>query len=443
MPLTPTDVANKQFRIAFRGYSLDEVDAFLDEVETELSRLLRDNAGLKDGAGPSSALATPAAAPEPAPRLAQGLEGQEQALRTLLLAQRTADEAIAEARAEADQMVTAARTEAEAALGSARSEATSTLDSSRSEAERTLGSARAEAGSTLGKARSEAESTLVKARSEAESTLVKARAEAESTLGAAQAKAARIDEDVASRIQAATGGLEEQRRVLEVRIEELRSFEREYRTRLKAYLEIQLRDLDSKQGADDGGAGVPARARTAAVGLTPGGAAGVRPRAFGTAQPAAAPDAATPAGSPAAGAPGAGAPGAGAPGAGAAGAGGPGASEAAGGGASRVALPGAGGPGAGTSGAGTSGAGASGVGTSGPGSSAEGRPDAGPSDSGSPGTGRSVGAAPADEDGETPSGPPREAEATGPRAVPPLTISRSQVVGPFVPRPVTEPRDGA
>ena len=436
MPLTPTDVANKQFRIAFRGYSLDEVDAFLDEVETELSRLLRDNAGLKDGAGPSSALAAPTAAPEPAPRPAQGLEGQEQALRTLLLAQRTADEAIAEARAEADQMVTAARTEAEAALGSARSEATSTLNSSRSEAERTLGSARAEAGSTLGKARSEAESTLVKARSEAESTLSGARAEAESTLGAAQAKAARVDEDVASRIQAATGGLEEQRRVLEVRIEELRSFEREYRTRLKAYLEIQLRDLDSKQGADDGGAGVPARARTAAVGLTPGGAAGVRPRAFGTAQPAAAPDAATPAGSPGAGAPGAGAP-AGAPGAGAVGAGGPGASEAAGAGATGVALPGAGGPGAVTSSAGTSGAG-----TSGAGSSAEGRPDAGPSDPGSPGIGRSVGAAPADEDGETPSGPPREAEATGPRAVPPLTISRSQVVGPFVPRPVTEPRDG-
>ena len=34
MPLTPTDVANKQFKIVFRGYSLDEVDSFLDEVES-------------------------------------------------------------------------------------------------------------------------------------------------------------------------------------------------------------------------------------------------------------------------------------------------------------------------------------------------------------------------------------------------------------------------
>ena len=57
MPLTPTDVANKQFRIAFRGYSLDEVDAFLDEVETELTRLLRER---------SAAPATTAEAASPA-----------------------------------------------------------------------------------------------------------------------------------------------------------------------------------------------------------------------------------------------------------------------------------------------------------------------------------------------------------------------------------------
>jgi DivIVA domain-containing protein len=49
VPLTPADVANKQFKIAFRGYSLDEVDAFLDEVEGELGRLLRENNDLRTG----------------------------------------------------------------------------------------------------------------------------------------------------------------------------------------------------------------------------------------------------------------------------------------------------------------------------------------------------------------------------------------------------------
>ena len=249
MPLTPTDVANKQFKIAFRGYSLDEVDAFLDEVETELSRLLRENAAGQDpsasGFVPSGAPVGQSAAARPRVPALSGMEGQEAALRTLLLAQRTADEAIAEARAEAEQIVSAAR---------------------------------AEADTTLGKARSEADTTLGKARSEAETTLGKARTEAQSTLGTAQRKAASVDEDVAARIQAATGDLDQRRRDLEVRIEELRSFEREYRTRLKAYLETQLRDLDSRQGNDDAGAGVPAKARAAAVGLTPGSAAGVIPR---------------------------------------------------------------------------------------------------------------------------------------------------------------------
>ncbi|MFI5101180.1 MAG: DivIVA domain-containing protein, partial [Actinomycetes bacterium] len=45
MPLTPEDVRNKQFStVRLReGYDMDEVDAFLDEVEGELTRLGRDN----------------------------------------------------------------------------------------------------------------------------------------------------------------------------------------------------------------------------------------------------------------------------------------------------------------------------------------------------------------------------------------------------------------
>ena len=87
MPLTPADVANKQFKVAFRGYSLDEVDAFLDEVESELGRLLRENSQLRDGAAAAPA---PVVAAEPvSSRTGEfplpGLESQEAALRTLLL----------------------------------------------------------------------------------------------------------------------------------------------------------------------------------------------------------------------------------------------------------------------------------------------------------------------------------------------------------------------
>jgi hypothetical protein len=51
------------------------------------------------------------------------------------------------------------------------------------------------------------------------------------------------------------GDLEEKRTSLERKIEELRTFEREYRTRLRSYLESHLRDLDSRGSAEPASAG--------------------------------------------------------------------------------------------------------------------------------------------------------------------------------------------
>src|SRR3954454_8002276 len=122
MPLTPEDVQKKQFStVRFKeGYDEEEVDAFLDEVEAELRRLLAEHESIGRGgpaAPPTPPPAAPAAAPAgpreagpppppppPPPRPAAAPpaeEPSEAALRTLLLAQRTADEAIAQARAEA------------------------------------------------------------------------------------------------------------------------------------------------------------------------------------------------------------------------------------------------------------------------------------------------------------------------------------------------------
>ena len=53
MPLTPADVHNVAFSkppIGKRGYNEDEVDAFLDLVETELQALARVNSRA-DGVG--------------------------------------------------------------------------------------------------------------------------------------------------------------------------------------------------------------------------------------------------------------------------------------------------------------------------------------------------------------------------------------------------------
>ena len=228
MPLTPADVANKQFKIAFRGYSLDEVDSFLDEVEGELGRLLRENAELRNApavrepAAQAPVYTPPPAAAPPAPG-----EGQEAALRTLLLAQRTADEAVREAQVEADKIV-----------------------------------------------------------------------------ADAQARAANVDHEIARRISEAMGGVDERKRQLELEIEELRTFEREYRTRLKAYLESQLSELVGRGAPDDAGVGVPAAARSAAISgavTAPAHPATAAPPAPPAAPPAppAAPQAAPPARPPA------------------------------------------------------------------------------------------------------------------------------------------------
>ena len=50
MPLTPADVHNVAFSkppIGKRGYNEDEVDAFLDLAENELTRLVEENADLR------------------------------------------------------------------------------------------------------------------------------------------------------------------------------------------------------------------------------------------------------------------------------------------------------------------------------------------------------------------------------------------------------------
>lgn len=46
--LTPMEIHNKEFKKAMRGYKEDEVDEFLDKVVTDFERLYRENSELKD-----------------------------------------------------------------------------------------------------------------------------------------------------------------------------------------------------------------------------------------------------------------------------------------------------------------------------------------------------------------------------------------------------------
>ncbi len=46
--LTPLDIHNKEFKRGFRGYSEEDVDAFLDEVVKDYEKLYRENIELKE-----------------------------------------------------------------------------------------------------------------------------------------------------------------------------------------------------------------------------------------------------------------------------------------------------------------------------------------------------------------------------------------------------------
>ncbi|MFI5492335.1 DivIVA domain-containing protein [Actinoplanes sp. NPDC051859] len=165
MPLTPADVHNMAFKkppIGKRGYDEEEVDAFLDEVEQELIRLLEENGALQDqvqrpGSGTPGAASTvvlPAEFADLAAKLERMQEARARAeqnarsvqaeleqarsavppvaaavaaagddernARVLMMAQRTADDHLLDARQEADALLGAARDKAAQLTGEAQ-----------------------------------------------------------------------------------------------------------------------------------------------------------------------------------------------------------------------------------------------------------------------------------------------------------------------------------
>ncbi|HEX6875272.1 MAG TPA: DivIVA domain-containing protein [Nocardioidaceae bacterium] len=212
MPLTPEDVSNKRFTpVRLReGYDMGEVDQFLDEVEAELARLTRENddlrsklAAAQSAGGPAP---TPMRAPEPviekpapAPtpvsspveeiKVTTVADASSAAARLLEIATRNADELVADAKDQADRIIGEARTKAE--------------------------------------------------RFEAESKSKADRLESD-----ARTRSQMLDAETQERRRQLFGDLEKERDKLNAEVENLRSFEREYRSRLRSYFEQQLSALD-------------------------------------------------------------------------------------------------------------------------------------------------------------------------------------------------------
>lgn len=191
MALTPEDVVNKRFQSTkFReGYDQDEVDDFLDEVVVELRRLTQENEDLKSrlsgGETAAPVKAAPAKAAEPV----------------------NTPEPVAEPVAAVVPAPVAPATEVDETAGTTN--------------------------------------LLQLARRLHEEHVKEGAEKRDALIAEGHATAARVIAESEAKQRAQMHVLDQERAGLENTIEELRNFEREYRQKLKSYIEGQLRDLDS------------------------------------------------------------------------------------------------------------------------------------------------------------------------------------------------------
>ncbi len=111
MPLSPIDVTQQTFRVSLRGYDEGEVDGFLDEV---VSSMKEYDQRLRDADERVSVLEE---------QLQANRETEEAMRRAFVVAQRTADEIVAEARVEGERVVSEANTQASEILTEASTKA--------------------------------------------------------------------------------------------------------------------------------------------------------------------------------------------------------------------------------------------------------------------------------------------------------------------------------
>lgn len=202
--LTADDVLNKKFQpTKFReGYDQDEVDDFLDEVVNTLRVVTAENEELKAKLAAAEA------------RIAELGEGEPVSL------------AKAEPEPEPEVVESEAVEVAPPVVEAPAPEPKSQPES--------------------------AASMLALAQRVHDEYVENGRAEGDRIVGEARAEAERLVREAEDDRNRTIGQLEQERALLERKIDELRVFERDYRTRLKSYLEGLLSDVEGRGSASSG-----------------------------------------------------------------------------------------------------------------------------------------------------------------------------------------------
>jgi len=108
--LTPLDIHNREFKKSLRGYDVDEVDEFLDEVIRDFEGLYKENLDLKDTIQKMEE------------NINHYKELEKTLQNTMVLAQQTADEAKQNASKEAELIIWEAQKKAEQIISEVQSE---------------------------------------------------------------------------------------------------------------------------------------------------------------------------------------------------------------------------------------------------------------------------------------------------------------------------------
>ena len=269
--LTPAEVHNVAFKkppIGKRGYDEEEVDYFLDVVETELARLIEANEHLQNSSSPQPldeaqlAQATDQAVVAENQRLNSSLEqlqGEHGQLResrdnlqqALQAAEQRAEAAQRDAEsAKANAAAAVAANTGDGAPADHHQQAVKVLVLAQQTADQHLASAQSEAEGMTREARSNADQLHQQSTTEAQRRVDEAQARADQLRRESEDRANKTINDSESHAKSVQDALEGRKGALEKRLTELGTFEREYRSRLKSYLESQLRDL--QHGGEDG-----------------------------------------------------------------------------------------------------------------------------------------------------------------------------------------------
>ena len=223
MALTPEDVVNKRFQpTKFReGYDQDEVDDFLDEIVVELRRLNQGNdelrrkvSELQDGGSAETVV--------PAPVAADGMDSAD------VVETPAQDDAAAIPSVPVDDAEDEGAVVEEAPATSAFTQKQSAVQEPTTESSQS------------------AAAVLAMAQRLHDEYVAEGQRKRDEIISEAQTEAAGLVNDAQETSRKTLAELEEKKTVLERTVDQLQGFERDYRSRLKAYIEGQLRDLDSQ-----------------------------------------------------------------------------------------------------------------------------------------------------------------------------------------------------